>query len=954
MKKNIIFLLLSLSFSILADVEQRRAELLSVLDEELKEVTRLNKQTGASRPELILRLGQVLLEKGRILKDQETQKFLEIPQAQREKVNKEDHYKESRKYFEQAQKTVVVLLKRFPKFDLRGDAFYILAYNAKELKQEEQSKEYFQRALNETKSGSVISDKSRIALAEIYFNKGSYDKSLDLYEVALKTKRDKWWTKDAFNMGWCYFKLGKFDKAINTMLESYEMSKSNKFVDMSRSIERDIAFFYTEAGRSQEAVEFYKKNGKNVAEVLLKVGKYLKSQGKFAAAEKTLSEALQLVKGEKEETEINLELLNLYEKFGKHEQHLIACRSLEIQFSKGVLNEDQVEVLNFNVQKMSALLLQQIVAKTFDHQPEVRNKKAEAAVEYFSIEAKLNPKKGHLSLFHAGETFFAIGNYDRAIPYYAESSKLAKANGDTSHEAKSSNGLMASLGKSQSKDTQEKFLIPAYQSYLNVNPKGDKSSVIYQRLFSTLFAKSLIKEAEEVLIKYQENFPSEIQPQEKMIATLMDYHKSKNNKEALFAWSEKIEKGSVKVTPEYQKSVKDFMLGVQFEKVEQASSSGDKKGALKGYLAIFNSKESSTEAQKMSAYNIAVLFYDTGDWNQMFTWALKAAELMNASEVQKFEKDFILFTTDLFQRRQFEMSAKLSEKNFEKLCATSSKNLKVFFKNANVIYLSNKQFEKSKQLLEKAQKCQLPKNIVQGGYVDHLNELALSNRWSTFDETMLVLELDKTIWPLLIYPTYLLSLELDSLGKVEKVNQLENKMLNYYEYSVKNKLDLPLESLDAVAALKNRKIENLIKSLNSVRLKFPEKEYNKLLKLKFSKLEQIVDEASSIASMGSGAGVLNAYKVVIEAQNEFRNEVINFQPEGKSEEYLKSFSEAMKKVTDPLLKQSNEFRQLAIKKIEAESIVSDSNNWFYQQGNDFRAEYFGAIEASIMDKVGTR
>jgi len=59
-----------------ADVEQRRTELLKVLDEELREVTRLNKQIGSQRPDLMLRMAQVLLEKGRLLKDLENQKYL--------------------------------------------------------------------------------------------------------------------------------------------------------------------------------------------------------------------------------------------------------------------------------------------------------------------------------------------------------------------------------------------------------------------------------------------------------------------------------------------------------------------------------------------------------------------------------------------------------------------------------------------------------------------------------------------------------------------------------------------------------------------------------------------------------------------------------------------------------------------------------------------------------------
>jgi hypothetical protein len=139
MKRKLIFVLcLGFIFTSVvntahADVEQRRTELLKVLDEELREVTRLNKQIGSQRPDLMLRMAQVLLEKGRLLKDLENQKYLEIASNDREKTNKEEAFKDSRRYFDQAQKTVLVLLKKFPKFDEKADAYYILAYNAKEI-----------------------------------------------------------------------------------------------------------------------------------------------------------------------------------------------------------------------------------------------------------------------------------------------------------------------------------------------------------------------------------------------------------------------------------------------------------------------------------------------------------------------------------------------------------------------------------------------------------------------------------------------------------------------------------------------------------------------------------------------------------------------------------------------------------------------------------------------------
>jgi tetratricopeptide (TPR) repeat protein len=959
MKRNLTFLfcigfLVSAQINIAhADVEQRRTELLKVLDEELREVTRLNKQIGSQRPDLMLRMAQVLLEKGRLLKDLENQKYLEIPAAERDKVNKDEAFKESRRYFDQAQKTVLILLKKAPRFEERSDAYYILAYNAKELKQDDQSKKFFQKALDESRNDSVVADKSRIALAEIYFNKGSFDKSLSLYEAALKTKRDKWWTKDAFNLAWSYFKMGKYDKALATMNESYELSKNPKFIDMSKSIERDIAFFYTEAGRSDEAIQFYKKNGKSISEVMLKVGRYLKTQGKFAAAEKTLGDGIQYKQNEKEEVEFNIELLSLYEKFGRDQKHLEACRALAIQFSKGNLNADQIEALKYNVQKLSALIQQQLVAKTYEHQKDVRDAKAEAANEYFMINALLNPAKSQEDYFHAGETYFAIGKFDKAVPLYAEAIKRSQKNNDKKIESLSSNAMMVSLGNGVKKTTADAYLIPAYESFLATNPKGEKSGVVYQRLFSAHMEKKNVAEAEKVLLSYKNAFPAENETQEKMLAQIMDNYKDAGNKPALASWVKRIESGEFKVSPDYATKVKSLVLGMQFEKVEQASSKGDKKGALRGYLQIYKSPESDPEAKKTAAYNIAVLFYETGDYKQMYAWADKSASMMPANDLMKFEKDYILFSTDLFQRRQFTESSALSEKVFDKLCATDSKNKRVFFKNANVIYLAERQFEKSKSLLMKAPKCGVANDIVLAGYLDHLNELAAASKWSSFNDVIKTLEPTKTMWPYLIYPSSLLANELENIGRTDDANKVRNKMLAYYEDSRKQKLEIPLEALDAISLIRLSALEDKIAKMGSEKLNFPEAEYNKTLKRKFAMLDKITSEAVAISEMGSGIGIVRAYRYLVQSHEALKNEVSNFTPPGKSENYVTSFKNGMSKVTAPLEKQAEDFRQTAIKKIEKDNILTSDNAWFLVK-NDFNfiPEYYSDGGAALMDKAG--
>lgn len=954
--RKILFLIFILFITpIYSNVEQRRAELVNVIDEELKEVARLNKQVGASRPDLMLRMGQVLLEKARLLKDRENQKYLELPAADRSNINREEFFKESKRYFEQAQKTVIFLLKKFKNFKERPDAYYILAYNAKELKQEEQSKKFFQKALDESSSGSLIADKSRIALAEMYFNKGSYDNSLKLYEPALKNKRDRWWTKDAFNLSWCYLKTGRFDKAIALMLEIYDLSKSPKYIDMSKSVERDLAYFYTEAGKPNEAVEFYKKNGKSVSEIMLKVGRYLKAQGNHSGSEKILSEGLQYKTSDKEDVDFNIELIDLYDKAGQDAKHLRAARSLSVQLSKGNLNKDQIDILKYHSEKMSALVQGQLVAKAYETLPEVREKKAATAYEYFMIVALTDPGKAQKSYFLAGETYFSIDKFDKSIPLYAESIKKSIDNKDKETEKLANNAMMAALSKNVSAKTVDEYLVPAYVSYLELDPKGEKSGVVYQRLFSAQMDKKNISDAEKTLLNYRSNFPKETLVQEKMLAKIMDFYKDNGNKEALTEWSRKIENKEFNVSPEYIQKLKTLLLGIQFEKVEAANNKGDKKIALKGYLTIYKSQDSTQDAKKTSAYNIAVLFYESGNWKQMSQWAERALAMMSITEVGKFEKDFILFSTDLFQRRQFVESANLSEKLFDKMCQTKSKNLSIFFKNANVVYLAEKEFEKSMALLRKAPNCSIDKEIISSGYLDHLNELAQSSKWGTFNEVVKALEASKEMWPHLIYPSNLLANELENIGRTEDAAKIKGKIENYFTSSEKSKGEIPLEGLDAIALIRVASLEEKISKLNQMRLVFPENKYNEILKKKFKMLEQITSDAIAIAELGSGIGIVRAYRRLIEAHDTLRNEIEEFIPEGKSTDYVSSFKKGMEKLVLTLLKQSSDFKENAKKMIEKQNILSEDNRWFYSVAHTgFIPEYFNEKQAVIMNRSGMK
>ena len=57
------------------NVEERKVALLKIIDEELVEISRLNKQNKSNNPTILLRMAELLLEKARLIKESENKKY---------------------------------------------------------------------------------------------------------------------------------------------------------------------------------------------------------------------------------------------------------------------------------------------------------------------------------------------------------------------------------------------------------------------------------------------------------------------------------------------------------------------------------------------------------------------------------------------------------------------------------------------------------------------------------------------------------------------------------------------------------------------------------------------------------------------------------------------------------------------------------------------------------------
>ena len=126
MSKFLILLsLVFISFSTKAN--DRSSYLLELIDSELSEVKRLNKQINARDPELLLRMAELYLERARVLKEVENRKFLSLSAKKRRRINKRSFFSKSNSYFVKAQKVSYFILKKFKRVLIieKGTFLYI-------------------------------------------------------------------------------------------------------------------------------------------------------------------------------------------------------------------------------------------------------------------------------------------------------------------------------------------------------------------------------------------------------------------------------------------------------------------------------------------------------------------------------------------------------------------------------------------------------------------------------------------------------------------------------------------------------------------------------------------------------------------------------------------------------------------------------------------------------------
>lgn len=956
LKYLLLFVLIAeAAFAARLSLDDRRKKILSIIDEELSEVSRLARQQDNKNPDTLLRLSELNLEKARLYREAENEQFLSIPPEERRTQKKEQFFSTSNKFFNEANESALVVANKFKNYRGISDVYYILAYNYKELGDHEQAQRFFKLASKGGQSTGEIALKAKLNLADYYYNERRFKEAIPLYEASVNKLNEKWWTKDSFNLAWSYYRVQNYDKAINLMLEVHRRSSDKKYVDMKSNVERDIGIFYVDAGRMKDAIKFYESQGLNYTEQFIKIANAIVTQGRFAQAEALLQEAEKIETNRDRRVEILIAQLNLFDKYNKIDEHLKVSKELVDLNSQSPLNNDHLARLNFHVNKKAAELQKTTASDIYKSVPKVQKKKSAQAIEYFNLAAVLSPSQKAEKTFYQAETAYAANDFAKSLKLYIVAFDDAKKSNDKKVMSQSLEGMLAALAQpSIEGKIADNFYAPVYTRYLSFDSKSDKASQIYVKLFNTQFDAKDIKGAEETMASFAKNFPKDFKTQEAMLAKVMDYYKDKKDYTTVKTYVGRINGGEFKVSSKYAEALRSLMTKIQIEGVQQSLQKGEKAVALQGYIQIYESPESTPKAKNNAAYNLAALYFEMGDTGQSYQWAVTALKDMEADDTVKLADSLLTMASGLFLRQQFNQSADLSYRILNKLCKQNSSNKVVAYKNSVFISLANGELDKALEIKASGKNCAIPDATIAEVSFEILKDLSKARRWETYEDILKELEANQKNHPQLIKPYEDLRREFVGIGNQEEARAIADKQNKFYNNAKAQKLDIPVEGLDLIS---ERMLANVIekkKRMDEIKLAFPETTFNAAVKTKLQILDQLASDVNVIQRIGSGKGIVEAYNYVISAYETFGNALKNFTPEGKEQAYLDSFRKAMADVHGPILANAAKQRAEIKKLIYENKILSYSNFPVLYQNGDESKRYYTEKDAVLMERGGRR
>ncbi len=668
----------------------------------LKDLLRQGTAQGEQRAEMLLRLSDLYFEEGRDIYLNEMKEFETAYDACFNDPNcnadtMEPDNSESRDWQNKSIKLYQQILANYPQYQRADEATYYLATALQETGRADEAVKEFTRLVRTYPESKWVPD-AYVMIGEYYFEGNNAYKALVAYQKAAAYRESDKYAFALYKLAWCYYNVGEYGKAIDTMktVVTHAMSSMNADsktkkakVQLQDEALKDMVRFFADAGEMDEAYEYFNKLGKKnlIRSMLKRLASTYFEQGKFEQCIQTYRRLIAEDPQSKDAPDYQNEIIQAYQKIGKKQETLQEIDRLLKTYGKNSAwaraNSSNTDSLNTAFGYIERNL--RTVATNY-HNEAKKLGTGRAAKETYTLAYKAytvylrefpDSKYSYDVRYAFGELLYKIKKYDEAFHQYM---KVVEADPKGKHSefcAESAifaaDEMLKRTGSSSSspKPTKanepielnewENNLLAALDQYAKLFPESKKTRNIIYKSAYLLYNKNHLKEASDRFRQVISMDPSSKEAELAANLILDSFTLIEdwgNLKEVAKAFYDQEGLGSAtfkKDTYRIYERASFKLIEVNFQK------NNDKATAADAYWAFYDEFPNSDVAD-LAINNAAYYYYDTGHLKQAMTARLNLIEKFPKSKFYNDQVAALAF--DYESIADFQNSAMWYEKLF--------------------------------------------------------------------------------------------------------------------------------------------------------------------------------------------------------------------------------------------------------------------------------------------------
>jgi tetratricopeptide (TPR) repeat protein len=546
------------------------------------------------------------------------------------------------------------ILQNYPSYPRVDEALFFLAFMLADVGEEKDALEMYKKLVKTYPDSGFVADAYN-AIGEYYPHHNNAYKALAAYKRAAGFKDSKIYTFALYKMGWCYYNVGEFGTAIDTMKElvaetDRRVAASGKPEGISLKEEalRDLVLFFSEEGDLAAAKEYFTRYGEKryYRKMLGRLGRIYMEQGKNELSIQTYRELIaddplasdnpehqhEIIQGYWKRDafdEANEEISKLVDLYGRDSRwnrenadNKGATKEADRLIEKNLRNvaiDSHQQALKRRSAKL-LLLAEENYARYLEYFPtgfksyEMRYwyaetlyklKKYDVATDAYNAVVAADPK-GKFLKDAAGNAIFSIDEYLKPI----------KRRLDKEAEAEIRNLKRSGKGTAKFAEVElhpwEKKLVEACDAYGKALPNDDKTEKFLYKAALLLHDRNHFNESNDRFLTIIRANPKSGAAEHGVHSILSSYESIENWSGLNSAAREFFGNDEIGKSSKFKRELKNIFQRATFKIAEGHASDGKAPEAAKAFDAFYR-EFGDSDVRDIALYNAAFYFGQSGD-----------------------------------------------------------------------------------------------------------------------------------------------------------------------------------------------------------------------------------------------------------------------------------------------------------------------------------------------------